>query len=94
MITLIAEKPAVAKDIARILGVSNKKDGYMEGNGYIVTWAFGHLAVLAPPEMYGITGIPIIPETFRLVSRREKTANGYVADKSALKQLKVIKISV
>ena len=57
----------------------------------MVTWAFGHLAVLAPPEMYGISKIPIIPTHFKLVSRREKTVNGYQADKDAMKQLKVIK---
>jgi DNA topoisomerase-3 len=81
----------VAKDIARVLGIVENRDGYMEGNGYLITWAFGHLAVLAPPESYGITGIPVIPNTFKLVSRRERTANGYEPDKGALKQLKVIK---
>jgi DNA topoisomerase-3 len=91
MITVIAEKPSVGKDIALVLGVNQKKDGYFEGNGYFVTWSFGHLSVLVPPEMYAITKIPIIPSAFKLVSRSEKTANGYEADISALKQLKVIK---
>jgi len=91
MIAIIAEKPSVARDIARVLGVKDKKDGYMEGNGYLVTWAFGHLAALAPPEMYDIKKLPIIPVSFKLVSRREKTAKGYEPDKAALKQLKVIK---
>ena len=91
MIAVIAEKPSVAKDIARVLGANQFKDGYREGNGYMVTWAFGHLAVLAPPEMYGISKIPIIPTHFKLVSRREKTVNGYQPDKDAMKQLKVIK---
>ena len=90
MLAIIAEKPSQARDIARVLNVTEKKDGYIEGNGYMITWAFGHLAVLAPPETYDITKIPIIPSTFKLVSRREKTVNGYEADKGALKQLKVI----
>jgi DNA topoisomerase-3 len=91
MIAIIAEKSSVAKDIARVLGVRKNMDGYMEGSGYLITWAFGHLAVLAPPESYGATKIPVIPDVFKLVSRREKTVNGYEPDKSALKQLKVIK---
>jgi len=91
MIAVIAEKPSVAKDIARVLGANKHRDGYKEGNEYMVTWAFGHLAALAPPEMYGISKIPIIPKDFKLVSRREKTVNGYQPDKDALKQLKVIK---
>ena len=91
MIAIIAEKPSVARDIARVLGVKDKKDGYLEGNGYMVTWAFGHLAALAPPEMYDIKKLPVIPVSFKLVSRREKTAKGYEPDKAALKQLKDIK---
>ena len=91
MKAVIAEKPSVAKDIARVLGASEKKEGYIEGNGYMVTWAFGHLSVLAPPEMYNIKKLPIIPANFKLVARREKTAKGYEADKAALKQLKIIK---
>lgn len=46
---IIAEKPSVAKRIAAIVGANNKKEGYMEGNGYAVTWAFGHLVGLAMP---------------------------------------------
>ena len=54
MITcIIAEKPSVARDIARIVGANSKQDGYMEGNGYLVTWAMGHLIALAMPEAYG-----------------------------------------
>ena len=55
MKVILAEKPSVAKDIARVLGVKTKKDGYMEGNGYQVTWAFGHLISLADPGVYGPT---------------------------------------
>ena len=53
MIAVIGEKPSVARDIARILGASEKQDGYLSGNGYLVTWAFGHLVGLAMPEAYG-----------------------------------------
>lgn len=49
----IAEKPSVGKDIARVIGADNNHDGYLEGNGYIVTWAAGHLVGLAEPEIYG-----------------------------------------
>ena len=52
MIVCIAEKPSVAKDIARILGATTAKDGYMEGNGYQVTWTFGHLCELKEPNDY------------------------------------------
>ena len=54
MIALIAEKPSVAKDIARIIGATQRNDGYLSGNGYMVTWAFGHLIQLAMPEAYGV----------------------------------------
>ena len=48
----IAEKPSVAKDIARIIGATSSRDGYMEGNGYQVTWTFGHLCCLKEPDDY------------------------------------------
>ena len=50
---IIAEKPSVARDIARIIGANHKEDGFIGGNGYLVTWAFGHLITLAMPEQYG-----------------------------------------
>ena len=52
MIVCIAEKPSVAKDIANVLGATQKMDGYMEGNGYQVTWTFGHLCELKEPHEY------------------------------------------
>jgi DNA topoisomerase-3 len=52
MKVVLAEKPSVGKAIASVLGAKASKDGYMEGNGYIVTWAFGHLVGLAPPDLY------------------------------------------
>ena len=54
MITcIIAEKPSVARDIARIVGANTRQDGFLEGSGYVVTWAMGHLITLAMPEAYG-----------------------------------------
>ncbi len=71
MIVCIAEKPSVAKDIARVLGAGMKKDGYMEGNGYRVTWTFGHLCTLKEPHDYApfykywrIEDLPIIPQQY------------------------------
>ena len=52
MIVCIAEKPSVARDIARIIGATSSRDGYMEGNGYQVTWTFGHLCTLKEPGDY------------------------------------------
>lgn len=96
MIAIIAEKPSVAREIAAIVGASSKEDGYMQGKGYMVTWALGHLITLAMPEDYGFTGfnrehLPIIPETFQLIPRQVKAEKGYKPDGGALKQLKVIK---
>ena len=96
MIAIIAEKPSVAKFIAEVVGAKTKEDGYLSGNGYMVTYAFGHLVTLAMPEDYGFTGfsrehLPIIPEVFKLVPRQVKAEKGYKADAGALKQLKIIK---
>ena len=71
MIVCIAEKPSVAKDIARIIGATNARDGYMEGNGYQVTWTFGHLCCLKEPNDYAenwkhwsLAALPMIPPRF------------------------------
>lgn len=95
MKTIIAEKPSVAREIAGLLGASDKKDGYLMGNGYFVTWAFGHLIGLGMPEDYGIPGfekayLPILPEPFLLTIRKVKKDKRYIPDTGALKQLKVI----
>ena len=95
MKTIIAEKPSVAREIAGLVGASDKKDGYLTGNGYFVTWAFGHLIGLGMPEDYGISGfdkaaLPILPNPFLLTVRKIKKDKGYTADTGALKQLKVI----
>ena len=71
MIVCIAEKPSVARDIARILGANSSHDGYMEGNGYQVTWTFGHLCTLKEPGDYtpawkpwALTQLPMVPQRF------------------------------
>jgi len=93
---IIAEKPSVAREIAAIVGATSKEDGFLQGNNYMVTWAFGHLVQLAMPEEYGFAGfvkdnLPIIPETFKLIPRQVKDGKEYKPDGGALKQLKVIK---
>lgn len=96
MKVIIAEKPSVARDIAAVLGITSKKDGYIEGNGYAVTWAFGHLVGLAMPEAYGYKGfqrenLPILPAEFTLIPRQVKDGKEYKPDPGVMKQLKVIK---
>ncbi len=94
-IAILAEKPSVARSIAEVVGAKTKKDGYLEGNNYLVTWAFGHLVQLALPEHYGAKGfsrdhLPIIPHEFMLIPRQVRAEKGYKDDPSALKQLKTI----
>ena len=93
---IIAEKPSVARDIARIVGANSRQDGYLEGNGYIVTWAMGHLITLAMPEAYGFPAykaedLPIRPNPFQLIVRQVRRDKEFVSDPAALKQLKVIR---
>ena len=71
MIVCIAEKPSVARDIARIIGATSSHEGYMEGNGFQVTWTFGHLCTLKEPHDYtpmwkswSLTSLPMIPDRF------------------------------
>ena len=71
MIVCIAEKPSVARDIAEVLGARERKDGYIEGNGYQVTWTFGHLCMLKEPHEYSsqwkawsLSSLPMIPPRF------------------------------
>ena len=95
MKTIIAEKPSVAREIARIVGATKREEGYFEGGGYAVTWAFGHLVQLAMPDGYGVRGfvrdnLPVIPETFMLIPRQTKTEKGYKPDSSVTAQIKVI----
>ncbi len=86
---IITEKPSVARDIAKILKVTGKKEGYIEGNGYLVTWAIGHLITLVNPESYDkkykswkLEDLPILPETFKIEQ---------IKTKGAKEQFKVIK---
>lgn len=95
MIAIIAEKFSVGQDIARLVGATEKKDGYMAGNNYLVTWASGHLVSLAMPGTYGYTRtseveLPMIPDPFQLVIRQYKSDKGMATDPVATKQLRVI----
>ena len=95
MKTIIAEKPSVAREIARIVKATRRETGYYTGGGYNVTWAFGHLVQPALPDGYGIKGfhrdnLPIIPPVFQLVPRQVKTDKGYKPDSEAAAQIKVI----
>lgn len=96
MKVVIAEKPSVARELAKVFGATNKKDGYIEGTNYSFTWAFGHLIQLAAPEAYGFKGwrienLPMLPERFKLAVRQEKTKDGTRDDPGVLKQLNVIR---
>jgi DNA topoisomerase-3 len=89
MKVILTEKPSVARDIAKCLNISSKRDGYFEGNDYQITWAFGHLVELKEPDEYhpewkrwSLDALPIIPEQFDLKAR---------GDESAQKQLNTIK---
>ena len=93
---IIAEKPSVARDIARIVGATHQQDGFIEGKDYLVTWAFGHLITLALPEHYGLgtykaDELPILPQPFQLIVRQIRKGKAFEDDPTALKQLKVIR---
>lgn len=95
-IAILAEKPSVAREIAAIVGATKKNDGYLSGNNYLVTWAFGHLIQLAMPDDYGIKGfnkehLPILPDPFILKIRQIKKTKGYQDDPGAIKQINIIK---
>jgi len=96
MKVVIAEKPSVARDLARVMGAKEMNDGYISGNGYAFTYAFGHLVQLSTPQAYGyhswsISNLPIIPETFKLESKKVKRDGKQVDDGGALKQLNIIR---
>src|SRR5690606_33363412 len=96
MKVVIAEKPSVARDLARVMGAKEVNDGYISGNGYAFTYAFGHLVQLSTPQAYGfhswsIANLPIIPSTFKLESKKIKRDGKQIDDGGALKQLNVIK---
>ena len=88
MIVCIAEKPSVARDIAQVLGARDRRDGYIEGNGYCVTWTFGHLCTLKEPADYrpewrawSLSSLPMIPSRFGIK---------LIDDKGVERQFKVI----
>ena len=90
------EKPSVAQSIAAIVGAGQRRDGYIEGNGYAVTWAFGHLVQLAMPEAYGFAGfrrenLPILPAGFTLIPRQVREGKEYKDDPGVVRQLNIIK---
>ena len=85
---VLAEKPSVAQSIAKVLGATNRQDGYLEGNGYLVSWCIGHLVELAPPNVYdakyvkwSIADLPILPQKWQyLVSASTKKQFGILKD--------------
>ena len=96
MKVIIAEKPSVAKSIAAIVGAKSRKNGYLEGNGYAVTWAFGHLVAPALPEEYGFKGfkrenLPILPKPFIIKPRQVRVGKSWKDEPGAAKQLNIIK---
>ncbi|MGI6005367.1 MAG: DNA topoisomerase 3 [Christensenellales bacterium] len=83
-VLVVAEKPSVARDIARVVGAKNRKEGYLEGNGYIVTWALGHLVTLAEPEdidekykRWTLKELPMLPDEIplKVISKTKKQFN-------------------
>ena len=79
MYLVIGEKPSVAQALAKVLGAASRKDGYLEGNGVVVSWCLGHLAEYDPPEAYGeqyqkwdFSDLPILPASWRLSVSTEK----------------------
>ena len=95
-VCILCEKPSVAVSVAAVLNVKERHDGYLSGNGYLVTWAFGHLIQLAMPDAYGYTGfrrenLPILPQEFKYIPRQVREGKEYKPDPGVLKQLKVIK---
>ena len=79
---VVSEKPSVAMSYAKVLGATSRQDGYLEGNGYLVSWCVGHLVELAPPNVYdaqyvkwSIADLPILPQKWQyLVSASTKKA--------------------
>ena len=75
----IAEKPSVGREIAQILGARTRQDGYYEGNGYCVTWTFGHFCTLKTPDNYrpdwkkwDLNSLPMLPEKFETKVKNDK----------------------
>ena len=85
---VLAEKPSVAMSLSKVIGADQRGDGYLEGNGYLVSWCVGHLVELAPPNIYdakyvkwSIADLPILPERWQyLVSASTKKQFGILKD--------------
>src|SRR5580704_12491487 len=97
-IAVLAEKPSVARDIARVLGASSKGDGYLHGNGYVVTWAIGHLAALAQPHEINREWrhwrrdlLPILPGQWALVVY-EKTKDKFEVVRRVLSSPRISRV--
>ena len=95
-VCIFCEKPSVAASVAAVLGAKERHDGYLSGNGYLVTWAFGHLVQLAMPNAYGYTGfrrenLPILPQAFKYIPRQIREDKEYRPDPGVLKQLRIIR---
>src|ERR1035437_8921717 len=97
-VAVLAEKPSVARDIARVLGAGSKGDGYLHGNGYVVTWAIGHLAALAQPHEINPQWrqwrrhlLPMLPEQWPLVVY-EKTKDQFETVKQILNSPKISRV--
>ncbi len=95
---IIAEKPSVARVIASVVGAKENHfmDGFLAGNEYVVTWAYGHLVALAQPLDYGFksyerASLPMLPEMFKLIPRQIKSDKGFIDDVRAVNQLEVIR---
>ena len=96
MKVILAEKPSVAREIASVLGIQNKSNGYFENQRFTVTWAFGHLVQLCGPEAYGYKtwakeNLPILPNQFKLQPKQKRSEKGFIDDPGVLHQLNVIR---
>src|ERR1700676_5603595 len=97
-VAVLAEKPSVARDIARVLGAISKGDGYLHGNGYVITWAVGHLAALAQPHEMNPEWrtwrrdlLPILPQNWPLVVY-EKTSDQFQVVRKILNSPRISRI--
>lgn len=95
MIAILTDKPNVGREIARVVGAHKCENGYMIGNGYMVTWTFGNMISLAMPKDYGTTRVgrdsfPLNPIPFQLMVKHIKTDTGWIPDINAVLQLKII----
>ena len=94
MIVIIAEKPSVARELAKIVGANKREDGYLSGNGYCVTWAFGHLVQITTPESevpWKSEFLPILPEGFFLEPGQTVKDGKRIPDEGYVRQLNIIK---